>query len=141
MLGNGEDARDVVHSLFADLYQRGETPLDLAYLYRAVTNRCLSLLRDEANRARLLERHDLALGPPHRTPCDESVIGHDLLAKLARELDHGACEVMVYRYLDDMTQEEIAALLGLSRKTIGKRLDQIRETVGRLMAGGEDGMP
>ena len=36
--------------------------------------------------------------------------------------------------LDDMTQDEIAELLGLSRKTIGKRLDRIRDTVARLSA-------
>jgi len=51
-----------------------------------------------------------------------------------RELDEGDCEVLAYRYLDDMTQDEIAELLGLSRKTIGKRLDRIRDTVARLSA-------
>ena len=39
--------------------------------------------------------------------------------------------MLAYRYLDDMTQEEIAELLGLSRKTIGKRLDRIREAVAK----------
>ncbi len=33
------------------------------------------------------------------------------------------------RFVDDMTQEEIAEHLGLSRKTIGKRLDRIRDEV------------
>ena len=36
---------------------------DLPYLYRAVTNRCLTFLRDESNRARLLERNDASLRP------------------------------------------------------------------------------
>jgi len=132
MLGNVEDARDVVHGLFVDLYQRGEVPTDLPYLYRAITNRCLSVLRDTSNRVRLLEANDLALERPRRTACDAHVIGHDLLKKLVRELDEGECEVLTYRYLDDMTQEEIATLLGLSRKTIGKRLDRIRDAVARV---------
>jgi RNA polymerase sigma-70 factor (ECF subfamily) len=137
ILGNHEDAGDVVQSLFADLHQKSDVPMDLPYLYRAVTNRCLTLLRDEANRARLLERHDEALTPVGRTRCDDTAIGRDLLVKLARALDEHEGEVLMYRYVDDMTQEEIAALLGLSRKTIGKRLERIREVVRRLVGAGE----
>jgi RNA polymerase sigma factor (sigma-70 family) len=133
VLGNREDARDVVQGLFADLHQKLDAPLDLPYLYRAVTNRCLTLLRDEANRARLLERRDQGLAPAARTRCDDTVIGRDLLVKLVRELDEPEGEVLMYRYLDDMTQEEIATLLGLSRKTIGRRLERIREAVRRLV--------
>jgi RNA polymerase sigma factor (sigma-70 family) len=125
------DASDVVQGLFVDLLQRGDVPLDLPYLYRAVTNRCLTLLRDESNRARLLERDGL---PAHssRVSDDERVIDRDLLAKLVRELDPDHSEVLAYRYLDDMTQDEIATLLGLSRKTIGHRLDRIREAIARI---------
>jgi len=48
---------------------------------------------------------------------------------LAERLDAGHLEVLVARFVDDMTQEEIALHLGLSRKTIGKRLDRIRDEV------------
>jgi RNA polymerase sigma factor (sigma-70 family) len=127
------DANDVVQGLFVDLLQRGgDVPLDLPYLYRAVTNRCLTLLRDESNRVRLLERDVAVPGRSSRTAGDERAIDRDLLAKLVRELDAEHCEVLAYRYLDDMTQDEIASLLGLSRKTIGHRLDRIREVVARI---------
>src|ERR1019366_6867807 len=86
----------------SDLHQKLDAPLDLPYLYRAVTNRCLTLLRDEANRARLLERRDQGLAPAARTRCDDTVIGRDLLVKLVRELDEPEGEVLMYRYLDDM---------------------------------------
>ncbi len=142
IVGNREDARDILQALFVDLYQRSDMPMDLPYLYRAVTNRCLSFVRDETNRARLLERHDTALGPSPRTACDEHVIGHDLLHKLVRELDVGESEVLAYRFLDDMTQDEIATLLGLSRKTIGKRLDRIRDAVRKVARSpGNEGDP
>src|ERR1700733_2805705 len=136
------DANDVVQALFVDLLQRSDVTFDLPYLYRAVTNRCLSLLRDESNRARLLaEDGGRALAPAPRTACDDRVIDHDLLAKLVRELDSEHCEVLAYRYLDDMTQEEIATLLGLSRKTIGKRLDRIREAVRKIAGPPGAGKP
>ena len=132
IVGNREDARDILQALFVDLYQRSDAPMDLPYLYRAITNRCLTFLRDESNRGRLLEHHDQALVPSRRTACDDVVIGHDLLLKLVRELDAGESEVLAYRFVDDMTQDEIATLLGLSRKTIGKRLDRIRDAVRRM---------
>jgi RNA polymerase sigma-70 factor (ECF subfamily) len=131
MVGNRADAQDLVQALFVDLWQKGESP-DLPYLYRAITNRCLTFLRDEANRARLLAGHDEALRGPARTRCDEQVMGADVLAKLARALDERAFEIACYRYFDDMTQEEIAALLGVSRKTVGKKLDDVREAVAAL---------
>jgi len=131
------DANDVVQGLFVDLLQRGEVPLDLPYLYRAVTNRCLTLLRDESNRARLLERDGAALARSPRVAGDEIAIDRDLLAKLVRELDAEHCEVLAYRYLDDMTQDEIASLLDLSRKTVGHRLDRIREAIVRIAGPGE----
>ncbi len=140
IVGNREDARDILQALFVDLYQRSDAPMDLPYLYRAVTNRCLTFLRDETNRGRLLERHDAALAPARRTACDDQVIGLDLLLKLVRELDPAESEVLAYRFVDDMTQDEIAALLGLSRKTVGKRLDRIREAVRKLTAPPEAGV-
>jgi RNA polymerase sigma factor (sigma-70 family) len=139
MVGNREDARDILQALFVDLYQRDDATMDLPYLYRAVTNRCLTFLRDEGNRARLLERHDVALAPTPRTACDDRAIGLDLLVKLVRELAPGESEVLAYRYVDDMTQEEIATLLGLSRKTIGNRLDRIREAVRKLAGPASEG--
>ena len=37
--------------------------------------------------------------------------------------------LLVYRYFDDMSQEEISELTGYSRKTVGKKLQKIREKV------------
>lgn len=139
MLGNLDDAHDVVQGLFVDLWQRRDAPLDLPYLYRSITNRCIGFLRDESNRVRLLEKHDIAIGPPARSACDERIIGQDLLAKLVRELEEEDCAVLAYHYLDDMTQDEIATLLGRSRKTIGKRLERIRTTVARVAAEADQG--
>jgi RNA polymerase sigma-70 factor (ECF subfamily) len=135
ILRNQEDARDVVHALFVDMLQKNEPEPDLPYLYRAVTHRCLTLLRDEKNRARLLAQNDVVLAP-ERTRCDERVVDMDLLTKLMGKLDRETEEILVYRFFDDMTQDEIAEMVGLSRKTIGKRLDQIREAVASLGDGG-----
>ena len=129
ILRSREDAVDVVHALFVDLIPRWSATVDLPYLYRAVTNRCLNAMRDRGTRARLLERDAAAVAPIARVRLDDAIVGVGLIAALAERLDDGHLEVLVCRFVDDMTQDEIAAQLGLSRKTIGKRLDRIREEV------------
>jgi RNA polymerase sigma-70 factor (ECF subfamily) len=128
-LRSREDATDVVHALFVDLIPRWSRDVDLPYLYRAVTNRCLNALRDRGTRARLLEREHAAAAPIGRVRLDDEVVGVGLIATLADRLDAGHLEVLVARFVDDMTQDEIAVHLKLSRKTIGKRLDRIRDEV------------
>ena len=140
ILQSRADAQDMVHALFVDLLQKGLEP-DLPYLYRAVTNRCLGFMRDESNRTRLLEAHDDALRGPVRTPCDEHVIGMDMLVKLAAAVDERTLEIVFYRYFDDMTQEEVATMLGLSRKTVGKKLDDVRVVVARLAGDAAEASP
>jgi RNA polymerase sigma-70 factor (ECF subfamily) len=129
ILRSREDATDVVHALFVDLIPKWTRDVDLPYLYRAITNRCLNVVRDRGTRARLLEREQSAAAPVGRVRLEDQVVGVGLIAALAERLDEGHLQVLVCRFVDDMTQEEIAEHLRLSRKTIGKRLDRIRDEV------------
>jgi RNA polymerase sigma-70 factor, ECF subfamily len=133
ILQSREDAMDLVHTLFVELLEAGQSP-ELPYLYRAVTNRCLNQVRDQKNRARLLARQDPTLRGPVRTRCDEQVVGFDLLAKLVDRMDQAAAEVVVFRFFDDLSLEEIAELCGQSRRTVAKRLDRARAEILRLLA-------
>src|SRR5258706_12926167 len=117
ILRSRDDATDVVHALFVDLIPRWSPDVDLPYLYRAVTNRCLNLVRDRGTRARLLEREQTVAAPVGRVRLDDEVVGLGLIAAVAERLDEAHMEVLVARFVDDMTQEEIAAHLGVSRKT------------------------
>ena len=135
LLRSREDAIDVVHALFADLIPTWTPAVDLPYLYRAVTNRCLNLVRDRGTRARLLAREPIAAAPVGRVRLDDEIVGLGLIAALAERLDDAHLQVLVCRFVDDMTQDEIAAQLGVSRKTVGKRLDRIRDAVTALRAG------
>lgn len=139
LLRNPDDAIDLVHGLFVDLIARPEINVgnrhhELPYLYRAVTNRCLNLIRDRRGRARLLEREQPALVPPSRLGDQMRVIGLDLLTKMSEVLDEDQLEVVVCRYVDEMTQDEIADHLGVSRKTVGKRLARAHEVIAELAA-------
>lgn len=136
LLRNEEDARDAVQTLFLELLQDGNKPTDLPYLYRMLTHRCLNLLRDERNRARLLERETPALRGPARIAPDALALGLDTLRKLAQCVEESVLETVVYRFLDDMGQEEIASLMAVSRKTVQNRLARAEEALRKLADGG-----
>ncbi len=140
ILRDREDARDVVQALFVELLQRGESAFALPYLYRAVTNRCLNLLRDRSTQARLLEHGGGALVLPARTNCEDLAVDLDLLIRLSRTLEREQLELLVYRYLDDLSQAEIAEVMGKSRRTIGKYLAAL-DTVVAQLAASEEGAP
>ncbi len=136
ILGNRADAEDVVQALFSQLVYSGQTRgVDLPYLFRATTHRCLNLLRDRSRQAELLANQEPALRGPVRTRCEDRVVDLDLLTRLAQRLDDRVGEVLIYYYFDDLSQEEVAELAGLSRRTVGKYLQRIRDTLFQLSEG------
>jgi len=133
VLGNEEVARDVVQEVFASLVDRpdqfrGESSLT-TWLYSATTHGCLNRLRNQRTRARLLtERPPSPAGGP---PLAESaVILKDLFARIPHELAQAA----IYYYADEMTHDEIATVLGCSRRHVGNLLERLRTHVERQEA-------
>ncbi|MFT5685817.1 MAG: RNA polymerase sigma factor (sigma-70 family) [Myxococcota bacterium] len=135
MLKDRAEAEDVVQAVFVDLIGRRKTDVELGYLYRAATTRCLNRIRDRSRQVRLLKQHgDDMLRPPD-THLESQVLSGDLLTKLVASLDDRSSEILVYHHLDGMTQEEVAEMMGLSRRTIGTRLAQIKATITALEEG------
>ena len=139
ILGNRSDAEDVVQTLFEELLRKRKTDEALPYLYRSCTNRCLNLIRDRKRRAELLRDAVPSAEPPPRILLEERTVGIEMLTALAARLDKKSSEILVYRYLDDMGQEEIAQLMRLSRKSVGKRLTKIAEQARLVAAGAAEG--
>jgi len=132
MLGSVEDAEDVVQGLFCDLLRKGKIDVDLPYLYRASTNRCLNLIRNSKKRTQLLTTQGKVVDEENVSRTDDASANRDLLEKALKKLDKKSRQILVYRFYDDMTQDEIATLTGYSRKTIGKKLQLIRTTVTQM---------
>ena len=140
ILGNRSDAEDVVQTLFEEMLRKKNRNRDLPYLYRACTNRSLNLIRDRKRRAELLRAATASGEPPPRNFLEDRAVGLEMLAALTGKLDKKSSEILVYRYLDDMGQGEIAALMRISRKTVGKRLAKISEVaraIAKTPSGGE----
>ena len=130
LLGNDAEAAEVVQDLFLSVLERpaqfaGQSSLT-TFLYSATTHACLNRLRNQRNRARLLALH--GSGEPHAGPRAERLLQ---LRALLRELPEELAAVAVYHYLDEMTYDEIAALLDRSRRHVASliaRLAQLRGT-------------
>jgi RNA polymerase sigma-70 factor, ECF subfamily len=141
MLQSRDEAQDLVQGLFVDLLQRDQQVADLPYLYRAITNRCLNYLRDRKNHNRLLAWQEPALRHEARTRIDERIVDRQVLARVAGRVDTQAWEVLVYHAVDDMTQEEIAELMGISRKTVVRKLQRLRDELRVLAAQDAEKQP
>ncbi len=123
LLGDGEEARDMVQEVFLRAVThagefRGEAS-PTTWLYRITTNLCLNRLRDR--KAQIpIELVASRLGGGG-TP-EGAAAARERAAALLDGLDERERQVVVYRYLDGMTQDEIARVTGWSRRTLGKKL-------------------
>src|SRR6185369_5930377 len=106
------------------------------WLYRITTNLCLNRIRDNRRRReRLAEAADDGRQPmaPTAAPTPEA---RTTLRGVLAKVDDELAQVAIYYYVDDMDQAEIATVLGVSRRTIGYRLDRFREEAQRVLGDG-----
>ena len=119
ILADDQLAHDVCQDVFVQLLRLGgtwETPSRVGWLFRTTTNCCLNLIRGSRRRQRFLR----LLPPP-------PVVMPSLPAQLLlRGLPEYLHEVAIYYGLDQMSQEEIALVLGLSQKTVSNRVRELR---------------
>ena len=134
LLRDDDDARDVLQDVFVDLArhpERFEARSSIAtYLYAATTHACLNRLRDGRNRLRLVAiegagRSGLA------TARGESVA---LACEILAGLSDDDAALAVYLFCDELTHDEVAALLGCSRRHVGDLADRLRRRVMERVA-------
>ena len=92
-------------------------PEPQAWLSRVTTNLCLNRLRDKGRRKRLLVRYPTS-NDQHGGNAEIRTTAVEILKRVPSDL----LEIATYYHADGMTCEEIAAIVGVSRRTIGNRL-------------------
>lgn len=132
LLRNEHAAQDALQEVFVRALRAGHTfraeASPATWLYRVTTNFCLNCLRDEARRHELWSQHGTATEMIEHGNAARIQITQ-ILARVRPELQ----EIALYSIIDELSHEEIADLLGVSRRTIGNRLEQFRAEVARVL--------
>ena len=95
----------------------------LAWLMKVATHHCLNQMRaEQAPWRRSFERDELAR--PEGDGGERTLETRDLVRSLLSRVDAETQAAVVHYWVDGMTLEEVAAMLGRSVPTVRKRLEQ-----------------
>jgi RNA polymerase sigma factor (sigma-70 family) len=143
--GNMADAEDVAQTVFLRLGTSEALPASNAgsYLYRAAINGSLDLLRKRKAAAVEPLEAAAAVATKQRGGSPEAEVSGKELAGLLRqaisELSPRAAEIVTLRYLEDLGNREIAALMETSQAVVAVTLYQsrskLRKRLGQLQRG------
>jgi RNA polymerase sigma factor (sigma-70 family) len=121
LLRDEQEAEDATQEVFLRLLDAKERvlahPEPQAWLHRVTTNLCLNRLRDKGRRTKLLAQYP-ASNDQHGSNAETRTTAVEILRRVPSDL----LEIATYYHADGMTCQEIAAIVGVSRRTIGNRL-------------------
>lgn len=133
LLGRDADAWDVVQEVFEKMLSMGDSfrgeAQPMTWAWRITTNLCLNQLR-----ARKLREPKLRLVTDEPVTDQQATEVRQLLQVWLTHLDEREQQIATLLFIDELTQEEVAEVLGLSRKTIGREVEQLREKAAALGA-------
>ncbi len=129
--GAAEDAmQDVFAKALTHLTEFRSDASPLTWLMKIATNHCLNLIRsDRAPWRGQLEQETRARGAGHGGP--QVFESRDMVRKLLAKFDVETQAAVIHYHVDEMTLEEVAALLGRSVPTVRKRLKEFAEAGGQ----------
>lgn len=146
--GDAADAEDVLQTVFLRLLQRSDKP-DLSqgantYFRRAAINAALDQIRRRKSRGSVARAVYSITSPPpadeeKEEPGQEEVLRGGLRDALAR-LKPRTAEMFVLRYLEGLSNQDVAATMGTSPTAVGVTLFRTRHRLRKELAslvGGE----
>ncbi|MDL4816160.1 RNA polymerase sigma factor [Actinomadura opuntiae] len=133
MVGDRQTAEDVVQDSFLGLYRRWgrlkDTGKALTYLRSSVLNNCRSVLRRRGRR--LPGTRDLPAASAESRVLDLEQ-GREILDAL-RRLPHRQRETLVLRFVLELSEEETAQVMRVSRGTVRSNTSRGRTALERML--------
>lgn len=134
LLRNDAEARDVTQEVYLHLLDHpGEFRGDASpttYLYAIATNRSLSRLRARVVRDKETWKESVASllrsAAPSGDP-ESLASAREILSAALEEADEETTLILVYHFVDGLSQGEVAELLALSRVTVNQRIQRFRD--------------
>lgn len=139
LVGRLAVAEEIVQSAFLRLWQSGlefaDERMAYAWIYRACHNAGIDHLRAHATRFEGGVSSE-ELGSFGGDADDQDLVAdRQWLAQKLATLTEREAQVLAYRVVDGMTQQEIAEVMGLSRKTVVRECAAVDDKLG-LEKGG-----
>jgi RNA polymerase sigma factor (sigma-70 family) len=137
LLRDRTKAEDAMQDVFAKALQhydgfRAEAS-PLTWLMKITTHHCLNLLRSErAGWRDRFERDERAKSDSHDGP--RALESRDLVLKLLARFDLETQAAAIHYHVDEMTLDEVAAVLGRSVPTVRKRLEDFAAACGKELS-------
>jgi RNA polymerase sigma-70 factor (ECF subfamily) len=130
--GNPADAEDVLQTVFMRVLHQ-EHPLDpeatpASYFRRAATNASLDILRRRTSRNEAPVDEGLSRASPESPP-----ILKEQLRRALGQLDPQDAELFVLRFVEGMSNGELAELRGVEKAQIAMRIYRIRQQLQQLL--------
>jgi RNA polymerase sigma-70 factor (ECF subfamily) len=143
LLGDRPAAEDATQEVFVklmrDMERLQERETVLPWIYRVATNHCLNLRRDARRRGEEAVDADLELAP-EAAGLPQAYPERQLAQAVLSRFDAETQAVAVGVFVDGMEHEEVARVLGISRRTVsrklGRFLDNARKFLARTEVGG-----
>jgi RNA polymerase sigma-70 factor (ECF subfamily) len=137
LLQDRERARDATQEVFVKLLREERLTGDgedvLPWIYRVTTHHCLNLLRGAGHSSRTvngLTPEALELAAGGEAPYPDRHLAHEVLAQFDPTTQAVAVGVLV----DGMEREEVAGALGISRRTVHRKLTRFLEAARQILA-------
>ncbi|MFC1852170.1 RNA polymerase sigma factor [candidate division CSSED10-310 bacterium] len=128
---NEEDARDIVQTVFYRIWKYGDkfgNRSDIfSWIYRITTNCSFDLLKK-----RVKYNKEVQLDEANIPTWDDSVLQveqRDFLLKKLASFDKTTRQIVFLYYIEELTQQEIADFMKISRKTVGKKIKNFKKKV------------
>lgn len=133
ILGDGAAAEDATQEAFMrvmrQLEKAPDTQTGLLYIYRVATNYCLNQLRDARLRPELVgELPDVPTG----SSLESALQDRDFAVRLMSRIPEKLRPFVWLHYVDELSQDEVARTLGVSRRTVVNRLADFHERAARF---------
>ncbi|HEY6104841.1 MAG TPA: sigma-70 family RNA polymerase sigma factor [Anaeromyxobacteraceae bacterium] len=138
LLKDKEAARDATQEVFVklvrDMRRLEDRETAVPWIYRVATNHCLNLRRDAARRRE--EELEPALEVCARAPQD-LYPDRQLAQQVLSRFDEATQAVAVGVFVDGMEHEEVAEALGISRRTVSRKLGRFLGDARKYLARSE----
>lgn len=131
LLYDEDESKDVVSDVFASLAAGGMTiKSDNArgFLLTCVRNSCINVIRHKQMRERFIRLYSAKAEPLADGP-DDSLMLNELREYINTELPPLPRRIFTLRFLHDMTCQQVADAVGVSRVTVHHHLSQSLEKI------------